>query len=121
MAIEYNEYLKDTNGDDILDFNGNAYKLNQVKDWLDSMLANNEIKILIDKQIKAYRSHEIPTNFSHIVDGGNARILKGNSSEGWKNGKLQFKMILEFIPDEPEIPEYKSPLDDIRREMQQNS
>ncbi len=28
---------------------------------------------------------------------------------------------VEFIPDEPEIPEYQSPLDEIRREMQQNS
>jgi hypothetical protein len=114
MAIEYEGDLKDTNGDDILDWNNNAYKLNQVKDWLNTVLENKNIIAFIDKQIKEKYSSYIPINFCHIINGGNARVLKGNSSEGWKKGKLQFKLVLEFIPDEPEIPEYQSPLDEIR-------
>ena len=37
----------------------------------------------------------------------------------WKKGKVRIKISFEFCPDEPEISEYESPLDEIRREMNQ--
>ena len=42
------------------------------------------------------------------------QILKAGSS-GWQKGKLRINVTLEFIPDEPE--ENKSPLDDVRQEI----
>ena len=35
-------------------------------------------------------------------------------SDRWKKGKVRIKITLEFCPDESEIPEYESPLDEIR-------
>ncbi|MGB3403043.1 MAG: KGK domain-containing protein [Microcoleaceae cyanobacterium] len=43
--------------------------------------------------------------------------------QGWQKGKLRIKLILEFIPDEPEIieenghHETESPLDEIRQQL----
>lgn len=52
-----------------------------------------------------------------IEEGLDCEILKlGDSS--WKKGKVRVKMTIEFLPDEPEISEYQSPLDEIRREIQ---
>ncbi len=105
---------------DILDWGNKVYKLGQLKISLDSIINNKRIISVAEEAIKKDYSY-ILQGISYIINGGVARILKGNSSEGWKKGKLQFRMILEFVPDEPEITEYESPLDDIRREIQQNS
>ena len=35
-------------------------------------------------------------------------------SDRWKQGKVRIKITLEFCPDESEIPEYESPLDESR-------
>lgn len=59
-------------------------------------------------------------------EGIDASILR-IGSQGWKKGKIKFKITLEFCPDEPEVEEItqisgsenniNSPLDDIRRMM----
>jgi hypothetical protein len=52
-----------------------------------------------------------------IEEGLDCEILKlGESS--WKKGKVRVKMTIEFCPDEPELPVYQSPLDEIYREIQ---
>ncbi len=76
-------------------------------------------EIIHQKIVKQYGS-EMYKELSFIMKGGNAKVLKSNS-QGWKKGKIQVKLVIEFLPDEPEIPKYQSPLDEIRREMQQNS
>jgi hypothetical protein len=48
--------------------------------------------------------------------GVSCKILKLGSTN-WQKGKLKLRVSLEFEPDEPEIP--SSPLDDIRKEMNQ--
>jgi hypothetical protein len=48
--------------------------------------------------------------------GVDCQILK--PSKNWQKGKVRIKVTLEFCPDEPEIEEIKepeSPLDDLRR------
>lgn len=63
--------------------------------------------------------------------GKDCEVLK-ISSKGWQKGKLRIKLALEFYPDEPEIEETsvsnepkdnqpESPLDDIRRIINQDS
>jgi hypothetical protein len=55
-----------------------------------------------------------------INEGLRCEILKLGSNK-WKKGKVRINISLEFCPDEPEISEYESPLDEIRREMQNQS
>ena len=53
-------------------------------------------------------------------DGENCEILKA-SSQGWQSGKMKLKInvTLEFIPDE--LEEGKSPLDDVRQEIERDN
>ncbi|MBW4576334.1 MAG: KGK family protein [Aphanothece sp. CMT-3BRIN-NPC111] len=63
-------------------------------------------------------------------EGINGEILSPNKE--WKNGKVRIKVTLEFCPDEPdveetpvsnnlEISEPESPLDDIRKMINEQS
>lgn len=55
-----------------------------------------------------------------INEGLECEVLNLGATQ-WKKGKVRIKISLEFCPDELEIPEYQSPLDEIRREMQNQS
>ncbi|MFN9175992.1 MAG: KGK domain-containing protein [Synechocystis sp.] len=44
--------------------------------------------------------------------------LKAGSS-GWKKGRVKINVSVEFIPDETELSQYQSPLDEIRQEIKQ--
>lgn len=57
---------------------------------------------------------------SWVKDGVECEILKVNG-KGWQRGKLRIKFTLEFCPDEAEIEEAESPLDDIRRKINEVS
>lgn len=52
-----------------------------------------------------------------IDEGLECEVLNLGANQ-WKKGKVRIKISFEFCPDEPEEPEYESPLDDIRREIQ---
>ncbi|HEY9780124.1 MAG TPA: KGK domain-containing protein [Leptolyngbyaceae cyanobacterium] len=57
--------------------------------------------------------------------GVDCELLKPGS-EGWRKGKIRIKISLEICPDEPEVEETpeitqpESPLDDIRRMINQD-
>ena len=57
-------------------------------------------------------------NLKLINEGLKCEILKLGLNN-WKKGKVRINISLEFCPDEPEISQYESPLDEIRREMNQ--
>ena len=52
--------------------------------------------------------------YSWFYQGEECEILKAGSN-GWQKGRLKINISLEFIPDEPE--EIKSPLDDVRQQI----
>ncbi|MBD1920822.1 hypothetical protein H6F77_06950 [Microcoleus sp. FACHB-831] len=71
------------------------------------------------------------TNWKWFREGKDCEVLRIGVN-GWKKGKMRIKLTVEFIPDEPEIPETpaskepeisqpQSPLDDIRRIINQES
>ncbi|BAY71606.1 KGK domain-containing protein [Anabaena sp. FACHB-709] len=47
-------------------------------------------------------------------EGVDCEVLKP-ATKGWQKGRLRIKVTLEFIPDEPPTHESESPLDDLRR------
>lgn len=120
MELEYNDYVKSLRDDDILEQKERVFTFGKVKKTLQA--AFNEIipsalvKHNTDEKLEIYTRY----NSSWFSEGVDCRILKAGSS-GWQKGKLKLKVTIEFIPDELEITEYESPLDDIRREIQQNS
>jgi len=68
--------------------------------------------IASDKLFEGYSSEFIE---SWCLDGVECEMLSPNKS--WRKGKV--KISLEFIPNESD--EYEPPLDEIRREMQNQS
>lgn len=77
------------------------------------------------------RLPNLKTPSSWVDSGVICEILKPGA-KGWQTGKFRIKVTLEFCPDEPEIPETpaskepeisqpQSPLDDIRRIINQES
>ena len=121
MELEYNDYLKNLRDDDILEQQEKLFKVGKVKSALESCfdddIPNAIISHISRKQVQLSAQEK---NTDWFTQGIDCQILKAGS-DGWKKGKLKINISVEFIPDEPEIPEYQSPLDEIRREMQQNS
>ena len=139
MTVEYNAYLKSLNDDDVLEFKHKLFKFGQLKNALNSAFGGSErlakelYEILKESGIEIvptihgyYHSNQknpsiVPKYQAWFQEGIEVAALKASSSSGWQKGNMKIKVSVEFIPDEPEIPEYQSPLDEIRREMQQNS
>ena len=117
--LQPNKYLNNCDSRDVISFDSKdpvyVRKLFAlVKSALDSSIVNmfsNLITRKLDSKCNAKLWFE---------DGENCEILKAGS-QGWQKGKMKLKinLTLEFIPDEPE--EEKSPLDDVRQELEQNN
>lgn len=129
--MEYNSFLQKCNDDDVLELDNQMIKLSKFR--ADSSLAftyhqNRDALVAIAKYIKQTASLS-NTNVQQLFNGEgiNANILR-IGSQGWKKGKIKFKITLEFCPEEPEIEEItpsniteinqiSSPLDDILQMM----
>ena len=122
--MEYNNYLKECRNDDVIYLSNKLYKLEDFKRGLNDYLENQDSYSASYGLSSKLTSSGIAINREEalllLTKGTDSEILK-ITSNGWQKGKLKIRVIVEFIADEPEIPEYQSPLDEIRREMQQNS
>ena len=54
-----------------------------------------------------------------LDEGKNCEILN-IGSKNWKKGKIRINITLEFCPDEPDELQPESPLDDIRKTMNED-
>ena len=123
----HNEYLN--NDDDVIAFSADSMcKMSRFKDLIKNCVSSNFSNQLVEylekagmQNLKIYsRSNNSTksylTNNKWLTEGKDCEILQVGSN-GWKKGKIRLKVSLEFIPDEPEINEIESPLDDIRQSM----
>jgi hypothetical protein len=81
----------------------------------------NLIEHLKWKMTKANTSHYILDEAKVWFEEGVDCELLHLGDRQWKKGKLKIKTILEFYPEEPEIENNVSELDDIRQEIGQNN
>ena len=121
MSIEYNDFLKECRDDDVISLSSKVYKL---KDFIKNFtIALNNFLGSQDSTCAFYGLSDKLNKSGIIISkedcillcnkGANSETLK-IASDGWKKGKLKINITVEFIPDEPELPEYQSPLDEIR-------
>ncbi len=110
--MEDNWYLQECSNDDVISSKEKLFKLGRFRDALNYAFTNRVINIING----AFQEKKLPTpNTQELLDSGlDCEILKVGS-KGWQPGKLKIKITLEFIPDEPEIIKPESPLDDLRR------
>jgi hypothetical protein len=84
------------------------------------------VEYCLTKVLEVNELNELKTLSSYkrrakwIDEGVDCEVLNLGANQ-WKKGKVRIKISFEFCPDEPEISEYESPLDEIRREMQNQS
>ena len=96
-----------------------------IKETIDILMDSKMCKINDLKKAIIHNTIEVPmktiegkdkylaNRLKWINEGLKCEILKLGSSK-WKKGKVRINISLEFCPDESEISEYKSPLDEIR-------
>ncbi len=128
--MQENFNLQNCSNDDALLVKDKAFKIGQVKEAVTKAFRGELAKILYDL-LNSYGVQIDPGghvsgnkfyrhNHKWFDDGINCEILK-IGAKGWQKGKIKIKVTLEFCPDEPEIEEApeitqpESPLDDIRR------
>ncbi|MEA5537289.1 KGK domain-containing protein [Crocosphaera sp. XPORK-15E] len=125
-VCDHNEYLE--NDDDVIAFGADSMRKiskfkNIIRLFLEGELSNKLVEYLEKSGIQCAKIYDYKNrstnNYKWLTNGKDCEILKVGSN-GWKKGKIRLKITLEFIPDEPEINEPESPLDDIRQSMNQS-
>jgi hypothetical protein len=110
--------LNSEQSDVVIDFDGYILKASQLNLALS--------KVILDKGSLKHLNHELESINSRVLpsvkkpddwinNGVDCQILK--PSKNWQKGKLRMKVSVEFCPNEPEIEEPESPLDDLRRKI----
>ena len=126
--MEENFYLQNCDTLDALSFKDKVFKISQIK----HAIKEGFRKAVADKLHESLKAKGVeidpggdprtPDTWKWFDKGLDCEILKVGA-KGWQKGKFRIKVTLEFIPDEPEIeqtPEInqpESPLDDIRRKI----
>jgi hypothetical protein len=128
--MEGNFELENCNQHEALSVKDKVFKISKIQEALKTIFCGDLANALYEN-LKSYGVDIDPGgsvignkfyryNSNFFKEGIECEILKFNS-DGWKKGKLRIKVTLQFCPDEPEIeetPEIKepeSPLDDLRR------
>jgi len=117
--MEENSYLPDYGDDEVLAFNANLVKVGKFRDLV--KFAFNDPNQIPAKIFELFWSNGVNVNLKDAFGNGlDGEVLK-IGAKGWQKGKLRIKVSLEFYPDEPEISEPESPLDDIRQMINQEN
>ena len=113
--LEISQYFKNCDSKDVIaSSTKNLFYINKLCDLVFSSFDSSmtrSIANLISQKLSRQWKPELWLN-----DGEECEILKADSL-GWQKGKIKLKVnfTLEFVPNEPEIE--KSPLDDVRQEL----
>jgi hypothetical protein len=124
--MEDNFELENCNQNEALSVKDKVFKIYKIQEALKKVFCGNLAQVLYE-QLKSYEVDIDPGGSvsgnkfyryysKFFKEGIECEILKFNS-EGWQKGKFRIKVTLEFCPDEPEIEEPESPLDDLRRKL----
>lgn len=122
--MEENFKLSNCNDDDVLSVKDKVFKFIQVKQAIKKAFTNklseelynllNSYGISLDPGGYLVGSKFYRQANRWFDEGIDCEVLKPGT-KGWQKGKLKLKVTLEFVPDEPNINEQDSPLDDLRR------
>ncbi|WLT37121.1 hypothetical protein NON20_13995 [Synechocystis sp. B12] len=121
MQIIYDEFLQSLNDDDVFELFDQLVKSQKLKFALNDSFGTPIKQKLVEHLDFHKISTQDPVKGKRLEiwfdDGAECRILRAGA-DGWKKGRVKINVSVEFIPDEPEVNEYQSPLDEIRQEMQ---
>ncbi|MBD2597222.1 KGK family protein [Nostoc spongiaeforme FACHB-130] len=115
------------NDDDVVEIGDNTYKIRKIKSGV-SKSSNPSLSYKLQQELNNERI-QFPSGdyFSH--KGIDCKILT-LGSQNWKNGKIKFKLSIEFYIEEDveinnsqdlDVSEVESSLDELRRRLQEES
>ncbi|MFE1743813.1 KGK domain-containing protein [Coleofasciculus sp. H7-2] len=111
--MEENSYLQNCGNDDVLSFNDTLFKVGKIRYAV--KLAFTEPRYVPDILYVALQQNGIQINPKFWLNNGvDCEVLK-LGAKSWQKGKFRIRVNVEFIPDELEIPQTESPLDDLRK------
>jgi hypothetical protein len=108
--------------DDVIECKDWTYKVSNLKKALENIGSNNDFLVTFWNKLREHKIYFVeksgyyfPESFTEGID---SQILT-LGSKYWKKGKLKFKLSIEFCVEEEdtEIKEPESPLDDLRRKL----
>ena len=121
--MEDNSYLPEYGNDDVLCLeSGKLFKVGKFREAVKSAFTD-------EKKVPSWLSSELSQEGVEVnrsdtkkmweqgIDGEVLRI----GSKGWQKGKIRIRISVEFCPDEPEITQPESPLDDIHQRINQET
>ncbi|MGB3190907.1 MAG: KGK domain-containing protein [Limnoraphis sp.] len=126
--MEDNLISQNCGENDVISFENETHKVSRFKEKVIAVLtgwvADQFVKDLQSRgvQCASIKKSESSLDFSNgewFNEGKKCEILKLGST-GWKKGKVRLKVIVEFCPDEPEVSEPESPLDDLRQKLMES-
>lgn len=137
--MEENFYLSDCDDDDVLSFGDNTFKVSKFRKAVNQSFGS-DIGSVLSSQLSR---QGVSIDQQILLPSGNNKDYMRWFNEGidceilnlgfrsWKKGKVRIKFSVEFYEeqeavetpssDEPDINEAESPLDDIRRLLNENS
>lgn len=117
--MEENSYLPNCDDNDVLSFNDNLFKVSKIRYAV--KLAFTEPCYIPEILHVALQQNGIQINPKFWLSNGvNCEVLK-LGAKNWQKGKFRIRVSVEFIPDESEIPQPESPLDDLRKIINQEN
>lgn len=121
--MEDNSYLSEYSDDDVLSFaSGQMFKVGKFREAVkfafteQNRLPTSLTNALNEKGVSVGLSNTKPM-LEQGVDGEVLRI----GAKGWQKGKIRIRISVEFCPDEMEIAQTESPLDDLRQMINQEN
>ncbi|MEA5519249.1 KGK domain-containing protein [Limnoraphis robusta] len=125
--MEDNITLQNCGENDVISFENESYRVSNFSDKVIGTLtaesSNYFVNYLVSKGVqKAEIKHSDELKYPNgewFNNGKECEILK-LGSKGWQKGKVRFKVIVEFCPDEPEVSEPESPLDSLRQKLMES-
>ncbi|MDB9451151.1 KGK domain-containing protein [Dolichospermum circinale] len=119
--MEDNFKLIECNDDDVIGSRDWTYKVSKLKQALENIGNNSDFLVEFWNGLREQKIYYVERDGYSVTEsfteGMDAEILN-LGSKSWKKGKLKFKLSVEFYVEEEEIEEIKepeSPLDDLRR------
>jgi hypothetical protein len=118
--------LIECNDDDVIECNDWAYKVTKLKQALEKLGGSDGFLQTLWNGLREQKIYYLEGNYTYdnkcFKEGMDVKILN-LGSKSWKKGKLKFKLSLEFYVEEEleessekdVIKEPESPLDDLRR------
>ncbi|MCW5314616.1 KGK family protein [Nostoc sp. KVJ3] len=125
MEVDKQDEFKqiECNDGDVLDFGDNIYKVAKLKQAIDTSYNSHLVNILNEELRR--KGVDINNSLVNLFQTGTDCEILTLGSQSWKKGKVKIKISVEFYVEEEDlqitnsnnsqITEPESPLDDLRR------